>query len=127
MSSLLDRASKKAGKIAIQAATVRLKITRGDHSVTIENAGLGEEDAVVDVIDRVYSRAEQRDFIVDAADLVLNGSATKPAERDTLEVLDADDVVLEKFRCLSPSESEEAWSYFDRFRNHYRIHAKEIN
>lgn len=63
------------------------------------------------------------DFLIDAADLVLNESRTQPAEGDRIALTLRS--IAYTFEIL-PVGGEPAWRWSDEYRTCYRVHCKEV-
>lgn len=68
----------------------------------------------------VVEQYETRDYLIVAADLVLNGSATEPKAGDT--ILDGGDT----FEVMSPGGQMPAWRFTDAGRTQFRVHTKLV-
>lgn len=63
------------------------------------------------------------DFLIDAADLVISGAATKPAEGDRIAItLRGSAYTFE----ILPISGEPAWRWSDEYRTCFRVHCKEV-
>ncbi len=64
-----------------------------------------------------------RDYLIDAADLVLAGAGVQPQAGDRIEETDANGVVW-THEVVKPGGNEPEWRWHDRGRQTYRIHTK---
>ena len=119
MSDLLDR-----GK-AMLAGTLRASVSRtvtyrrGPLSVSLA-ATVGQSE--MDLLDAAGAavRIASRDYLLAAADLVLDGETTEPVRGDRIE--DARDGA---FEVLSPMQGEPDWRWMAG-RRMFRIHVKGV-
>jgi len=74
--------------------------------------------------DGLISKKQVRDFLIDVADLVLDGAAVEPQRDDVIEETDGETVFV--YWVQSPGGSEPAWRYSDRHRITWRIHGQLI-
>lgn len=95
---------------------------RGVHSVEAA-ATIGR--TVFEVADEAgfISRIESRDFIVRAADLVLNGAAVLPQRGDRVRETVGPRVFV--YEVLSPA-GEDVWRFSDPQRTDVRVHTKFV-
>ena len=93
--------------------------SRGPLSVVVP-ATVGQSE--MDVLDEAGAvvRIAARDYLLAAADLVLDGAAVEPARGDRIE--DSSDGT---FEILSPGPGEPEWRWM-MGRRMYRIHVKEV-
>lgn len=68
----------------------------------------------------VEIRERIQDWIIDVADLVLDGAAVEPREGD--RITESGNV----FEVMKPPGQEPPWRYTDSYRAAYRIHVKEV-
>jgi hypothetical protein len=71
----------------------------------------------------VVVRMQVRDYLIDAADLVLEGEKSLPAKGDRIEEIDAGQ--RHTYEVL-PLGGEPHWRYSDPYRRTLRIHTKHI-
>ena len=101
---------------------------RGDDSVVISQATVAQTKSDVQTTrgaTGVVIRRAHRDYIFDAADLVLDGSETVPAHDDTItETINGKTVVS---RVVGPAMGESCFSYIGPDRAILRVHTKEVS
>ena len=67
----------------------------------------------------------ERDYLIPAANLILNGATTEPAIGDRItETVGGESKVFEIMR---PSNGEPAWRWSDSSQTRYRIHVKRVS
>src|SRR5690606_10953339 len=101
-----------------QAVTYR----RGPSSVAVA-ATIGKTAFEIDDGQGVIQRIESRDFLVLAADLVLDGAVTLPQRGDVIEEPAGTLTLL--YEVTAPS-NEPCWRYSDPYRQSLRIHTKQV-
>ena len=69
-------------------------------------------------------RAEQRDYIFEAALLILGGSVVEPADGD--EIVDTAEGATRTY-VVASAAGEVGWRYTDRYHTMLRVHVKEID
>ena len=72
----------------------------------------------------VEVRVETRDFLITAADLILDGSLIEPKAGDEIDRTVGS--AIHTFEVMSPGADEAAWVYSDGYRYTLRIHTKRI-
>ncbi len=92
--------------------------TRGPNSVTL-TATIGETDYEKEDAHGVIIRFESRDFIIDASDLLLNGSVVTPQDGDTITYGG------ETYEVLS-LDGGRPYEPTDPYETQWRIHTKQI-
>lgn len=101
--------------------TTAVRYRRGSHEVelsaTIGRTVFRHENAYGTVTHHV-----SRDFLIRAADLILDGQQTEPREGD--EVLEIGPAQLRVHQVMSPTPDDPAWRYSDPQRITLRIHTK---
>ena len=95
---------------------------RGDDSVDVR-AAIGK--SVFEIVDSygVMERVESRDYLVPAADLVLDDETTLPARGD--RVKETDGAVVFVYEVMAPG-NEPHFIFSDPYRKTLRIHTKFI-
>lgn len=96
---------------------------RGADSVTLP-ATIGRTEFEIDDGQGLLQKYESRDFLVQTADLVLDGSATLPERGDL--VRETQGATTYVYEVLAPGQ-ERAWRYSDPYRQALRIHTKHID
>lgn len=98
---------------------------RGDHSVTLAAT---VDSTVFRYDDRhgVAVRSESRDYIVRAADLVLDGERLTPRRGDLIRERDDQTGITYVHEVMSPTSDEPDWRWADGSRQSIRIHSRQI-
>jgi hypothetical protein len=95
---------------------------RGNYSVSLTVVIGSQLLRVSDRQGNVKMERADADFLIEASDLVLNGSATEPASGDYVDVSIGSET---KRYELMPVGSEPAWRYADPTgQSQYRVHTK---
>ena len=95
---------------------------RGANSVDLD-ATVGETTFDVESAHGIETW-EARDFLIRAADLVLEAAATTPARGDRIaQVVGAKTLI---FEVMAPGDAP-AWRYSDRSRRTFRVHTKLVD
>ncbi|KAA0220476.1 MAG: hypothetical protein KJ057_12930 [Phycisphaerae bacterium] len=96
---------------------------RGAESVTLL-ATIGKSD--FEQLDEfgVVHRAQSRDFLIRAQDLVISGTSTSPQAGDSIRETEAG--VTYVHEVMSPA-GQPPWRYSDAFRRTLRIHTKLVS
>jgi hypothetical protein len=98
---------------------------RGTASVTISNATLGSSSAEVLEQGQMLVRKETQDFIIDAAQLVLNSVTVKPEEGDTIDRTVGEETWRYEVMPLLPLAAP--WRYADPPYNlRLRVHSGKV-
>lgn len=111
---------------------VSLSVTykRGAASVSLQ-ATIGSSKGWTEKEDGIREQWVSRDFLVAAADLILDGQRIEPMRGDQIiEVsLDEDGEPLDTitYKVLPPVDKEPCFTISDHSRLRYRVHAKEIS
>jgi hypothetical protein len=95
---------------------------RGEDSVDVR-ATIGKSVFEVDSGYAVLERIESRDYLVPAADLVLDGETTLPLRGDRIKETDGSKVFV--YEVMAPG-SEPHFQFSDPYRKTLRIHTKFI-
>ena len=123
MSDLLKTGSDWLSGQLKSYASQSVTYARGAYSVTVD-ATVGR--TIFDPGDGVatYQKWESRDYLIDTADLILNGSQTLPARGDTItETIGGVSVVYE---VTSPKDTPH-FVYSDAYRKKLRIHTSQVS
>lgn len=98
---------------------------RNDSAIAVRATRGRSEWEVTDEIG-VLTRAESRDFLIDVADLVIDGEPAEPAVGDRVldSVVPDDDSGV--YEVAAPASGLPPWKWADEHRITYRIHAKYI-
>jgi hypothetical protein len=96
--------------------------SRGKRSVEVQ-ATIGR--TVFETADAygVVERSESRDFLILAADLVLDGQAVLPERGDRIREADGEKVYV--YEVMAPGKEPE-WRWSDDYRRTLRIHTKQV-
>lgn len=97
--------------------------SRGSQSVTIDAT---IDRTIVETTDEngTVVRAQIRDYLIDAADLILGGAMTLPARGD--RVTEVATGVTYVYEVLPLGPQGEIWRYSDPYRLRLRIHATQV-
>lgn len=93
------------------AASVTLTATVGSSLLKVASGSYGEMQLV----------RTDRDYLIDAADLVLNDTVVEPAAGDQID----DDTDGRTYEVLAP-RGEPPWRYSDNRRTILRVHCKDV-
>lgn len=99
--------------------------TRGEDSVTVL-AQRGKSEVERNDSTGLVVEIERRDYLILAADLVIDGSAIEPQRGDLIEDT-GDDGATRIFEVLPLIQGEPCWSWSDSYFKKRRIHAKQID
>lgn len=94
---------------------------RGDRAVTVR-AAVGRTNHEYDRGDGLIVRVESRDYLVDVADLALNGVPVEPQDGD--QVVDADGAGREVAYEVAAVAGGPCFRFTDGYRRRFRIHTK---
>jgi hypothetical protein len=72
------------------------------------------------------TRVETRDYLISAADLVLDGEQAEPAAGDRIEELLPDGTTA-AYEVMSPDAAEPPWRWSDPYHGTLRIHTKQVS
>jgi len=100
-------------------AAVTVTYRRGDHSVSL--LATRGETKIESQANDIILHSEQSDWIIDAADLVLNEIQVAPQRNDTIE--QEIEGVTRVYQVI-PLGSENCWRWHDRLQTEYRIHTR---
>lgn len=93
---------------------------RGGESVSI-TATVGGTEAESDETAGIYVRYRSRDYLIEAADLIISGSQTEPARGDTIEeTINGETHTFE----VLPLGGEQAFAYSDHNHKQLRVHTR---
>ena len=123
MSDLLQRGAEWLGGMFRQHAARPVVYRRGDESASVL-ATVGR--TLFELADAAGEQVqyESRDYLIAAADLVLDGSQVEPQRGDRIEeVLGGQTLTYE---VMAPGQ-EPPWRYSDPYRTTLRIHTKLID
>ena len=119
---LKDAATWLAGQRKAHASQ-SVTYSRGAASVSL-SATIGRRIDQVDRESGFHTETEDRDYLIDTADLVLSGSVTLPEPGDQIVEIDGDK--QHTYEVMSPPGDEPHFRYSDNHRVTLRIHTKRI-
>ena len=122
MGDLLEGASAWLDAQRLKFMSRTVSYCRGKDSVDVR-ATVGKTVFEVDSGYAVLERIESRDYLVPAADLVLDGEVTLPARGDRIKEADGEKVFV--YEVMAPG-SEPHFQFSDPYRKTLRIHTKFI-
>ncbi len=126
MRDMLEAASAWLDKVRLAHMSRTVEYARGAKTVADGvRASIGQtvfesEDAL-----GVVERFESRDYIVPAADLVLDGALATPERGDRIREANAAGAVF-VYEVMAPGQ-EPCWRYSDNYRRTFRIHTKLVD
>lgn len=101
--------------------SVSVTYSNGTHSATFNATPTSGVDlTIVDKSGATRIVRAERDYLFDAADLVLNGVLTEPARGHTITE------GSRTYELLSPGGDEPVWRYSDAGKTRIRAHTKEV-
>jgi len=122
MASLLEKSTKLLAKTMLRSAGMAIVYRRGIHAVQL--MAVPGRTLIDDYsLDGNPQTAIADDWILPAADLVLDGVETLPKDGDEIDV--GDDNHRKTYRVL-PAGGDRCFRFVDQARNLLRTHAKEI-
>lgn len=121
---LLDRAASFLATKQQQAYGRTITYARGAETATLTAAWLGNAPSTRTTEEPGASVASSdRDYLFEAADLVIGGSVVIPLRGDRItETIDGADMVFE----LIAQPGEPPWRYSDQTRQIIRVHTKRV-
>jgi hypothetical protein len=122
LADLLDKGSAWLEGQRKKHATRDVTYRRGAEQVVVK-ATIGRTLFEQDDGAGVIVRMQVRDYLIDAADLVLAGDVTLPAKGDRIEEIDGGKKHTHE---VLPLGGEQHWRYSDPYRRTLRIHTKLI-
>ena len=122
MADLLEQASAWLDRMRTRHMARPVTYCRGEQSVEVQ-ATVGR--TVFDTADAygVVERSESRDFLVTAADLVLDGQAVLPERGDRIR--EAQDGKTYVYEVMAPGK-EPHYRFSDVYRRTLRIHTRQV-
>jgi hypothetical protein len=123
MTDLLEKSSQWLEQMRTQHASHAVTYVRGVLSVQ-PSATVGKTVFEVDDGYGVMLRHELRDFLILAADLVLDDQVVLPERGDRIK--ETQGTVVYIYEVTAPGK-EPVWRYSDPYRNTLRIHTKKID
>lgn len=122
MADLLQKASDWLEVQRTRHAASTVEYVHGSRSAQVI-ASVGKTTFEVDDGYGVLVRHESRDFLVLAADLVLDGKATLPERGDRIRETQGGQVFV--YEVTAPGK-EPCWRYSDAYRKTLRVHTKQV-
>ena len=123
MTDLLRKSSDWLEDQRTRYAASTVEYVRGSRFVEL-SATVGKTTFEVDDGYGVLVRHESRDFLILAADLVLDGQSIQPERSDRIRETQGGTVYVYE---VSAPGKEPCWRYSDAFRKTLRIHTKQID
>ena len=96
--------------------------SRGAQSVAV-NATIGKTEFEIEDDAGVVQRIESRDFLIQAADLLLGGSITLPVAGDQIRETQGSNTFV--YEVMAPG-NEPPYQFSDPYRKLLRIHTKHV-
>ena len=122
MPNMLDVGSAWLERMREKHATRDIEYVREADSIPLR-ATVGKTVFQVSREYGLFERTESRDYIVDAARLVLAGAVTLPKKSDRIRETDGTKAFI--YEVMAPG-SEPCWRYSDLQRRALRIHTKLV-
>ena len=122
MVDLLEQGAAWLGDLRANYASHPVVYSRVASSVTLR-AALGSTNTEFQDASGMIEQYQSRDFIVQAAELILGGVAVLPQRGDRIEITLGG--VLCVFEVLAPTGME-CWKWSDPYRKAIRVHTKEV-
>jgi len=99
---------------------------RAEHSVAIDDVTYGRSEVTVETAEEVRVEFTDRDFIVQAALLILNSLAAVPQRGDRIVELDSEGETVATYEVLAPGGMRPC-RYCDPRETLLRIHTKKLS
>ena len=122
MAKLLEKASEWLENRRTRHATSMVQYVRGSRSAAVA-ATVGKTTFELDDGYGVLVRHESRDFLILAADLVLDDAPTRPQRGDRIQETQGSTTFT--YEVTAPNK-EPCWRWSDPYRKTLRIHTKEV-
>ncbi|WP_428937773.1 hypothetical protein [Fontivita pretiosa] len=123
MADLLERASAWLEDQRNKFATRQVTYQRGEQSVSVA-ATIGKTLFELDDGGGAVLRVESRDYLIFAADLVLEDDPILPQRGD--QIVETQDARSFIYEVTGPGD-EPCWRYSDPYRRTLRIHTKQVD
>ena len=123
MVDLLQKGSDWLEEKRTQHASRVISYVRGAQSVDL-SATIGKTTFEVDDGYGVLVRHESRDFLVLAADMILNGASVLPRRGDRVRETQGQQVFV--YEVTAPGKGP-CWRYSDPYRKTLRVHTKQVD
>jgi hypothetical protein len=118
--NLLKRGTNWLERMRGLHMTLPVRYCRGEQAVEVP-ATVGRTVFQIARDGGPFERIESRDYLVTAAELVLQGNPILPSRGDIIRETDGDSVYI--YEVMAPG-SEPAWRWSDDYRKTLRIHTK---
>lgn len=123
MADLLGRGSTWLHGKRDTNASKAVSYAREADSVSLSATKTGRRDSLLTVPDPIRTQTQEMDWLITAADLVLNGDVAIPKVGDRItETIDGQDFIWQ----VLATDSEACWRWADRNNSVYRVHTKLI-
>ena len=124
MTDILRKASSFLEKLRHTTATSPVTYRRGDRAIYDVPATIGRTEYQQDDGAGVITRAESRDFLILACDLVFDGMPALPEPGDQIEEVQGGALFV--YEVLPVGSMQPHYRYSDPYRQTLRIHTKLI-
>ena len=122
MPNMLERGNAWLEAMRQRHATQDIEYARGEETIPLR-ATVGKTVFQVSREYGLFERTESRDYIVEAARLVLGGAVTLPKKGDRIREADGAKAFI--YEVMAPG-TEPCWRYSDLQRRALRIHTKLV-
>ena len=122
MTDILERGSNWLEDQRVAHASRPVEYQRGQSSVEVP-ASIGRTVFEIDDGVGILERTESRDFLIPAAELVLDGAPALPERGDRIR--ETIGTVTFVYEVMAPGK-EPPWRYSDAYRRTLRIHTKLV-
>ena len=122
MTNLLQTGSEWLADQLKTHGSTEVIYVRGLDQVTVQ-ATIGKTEFEIDDGSGIVERIQSRDYLIQAADLVLGGSETLPLPGDRIHETQGGTTFVYEVLSLG---KEPCWRYSDPFRKLLRVHAKYV-
>jgi hypothetical protein len=123
MADLFQKASDWLEEMRVRHASRPVIYLRNGVSIVVSTT-IGKTVFTIDEGVGVGIQYEARDFLVLAAELVINGQVTLPQRGDRIQEPHGEEVI--EYEVLAPGK-EPCFRYSDPFRKTLRIHTKQVS
>jgi len=124
MTNLLKTGSDWLEGMRKEHATSSVVYWRGVNSVTVV-ATIGQTIFAITDEYNVEVRTVMRDYLIQTADLIIDGSVVTPARGDRIKETVGESVYV--YEVMGPGNNEPEWRYSDDFNKTLRIHTKKVD
>lgn len=123
MADLLEKASAWLDEQRTRHASCVVTYVRGSQTLEV-SATIGRTTFEVDDGYGVLVQHESRDYLILAADLVLDGQSLLPERGDQVREIQGNSTFV--YEVTAPGNGP-CWRYSDPYRKTLRIHSKQVN